>query len=389
LWGGVRLELLLWRWSTLVQITSDLMIAVFFVALARSVGRSELRPWVLAWVANLLALSVTIVFWLLQPQSLLAFTVIAWSYIFTKTLFVVLLVVGAAGFLARPAVRAPYRKMLAAIAAFAVVGAVASGSIPRLGVFEATTIAACLATGAAFLIAKKPPAYGWLVAGFVARSLLALAEAVAAIAQLASDEMSKSSAIASFLAAASSFDTGAEWMIVLGCVLTLYRTIQQELTQSNGELSTAKEELQALLVRDLLTGVFNRRSLSAIMRESHVSGATILFFDLNDFKSINDVHGHHVGDECLKRFARALQESFRSGDHVVRYAGDEFVVIATDLDPVDTDTRIQRVRSKLQPGPADVPRIGFSVGRAVLPVHGDPDEALRAADQAMYRDKAA
>ena len=383
------MELLLWRWSTSVQITSDLMIAVFFIVLARSVGRSELRPWVVAWLANLAALSVTIVFWLAQPKSPVAFTLISWCYIFFKTLFVVLLVGGTGGFPVRDSPAISHRKIALAVAGFAVLGAIGARSISWLGVIEATTIALCLAVGATWLIAKKPPAYGWLAAGFVARSLLACAEAAASTSQLASADPANAALVASFLAAASSFDTGAEWMIVLGCVLMLYRTIQQELTQSNRELSTAKEELQALLDRDLLTGVFNRRSLAAILRESQLSGATILFFDLNDFKAINDFHGHHVGDESLKRFARALQESFRSGDHVVRYAGDEFIVIAAGIEAAEVDLRIHRVRAKLQAGTADGPRIGFSVGRAELPVHGDPDEALRAADLAMYRDKAA
>lgn len=384
----MAVELLLWRWSTAVQITSDLMIAVFFVVLARSVGRSELRPWVAAWLFNLAALSVTIVFWLVQPQAAIAFTLIAWSYIFFKTAFVVLLVVGVGGFFPSRATVA-YRKIALAVALYSVCGAVASRSIPWLGAIEASTIALCLAAGAFILVAKKPPAYAWLAAGFVVRSALAIAEATASGSQLATSDPAIAAPVASFLAAASSFDTGAEWMIALGCVLTLYRTIQHELTIANSELISAKEELQALLDRDLLTGVFNRRSLSAILRESQLGGATILFFDLNDFKSINDAHGHHVGDDCLKRFARALQESFRAGDHVVRYAGDEFIVVATGIEPGEVDLRIHRVRAKLQSGVAEGPRIGFSVGSAELPAGGDPDAALRAADLAMYRDKAA
>ena len=68
------------------------------------------------------------------------------------------------------------------------------------------------------------------------------------------------SGLSTFLAAHSSFDTGAEWMIALGCVMTLHRAIQQELAQSNQELRAAQEELHDLLHRDQLTGVFNRRS---------------------------------------------------------------------------------------------------------------------------------
>jgi diguanylate cyclase (GGDEF)-like protein len=384
------MELLLWRWSTSVQITSDLMIAVFFVVLARSVGRAELRPWVNAWLANLVALSVTIFFWLAPPPpSSLAFTVVCWLYICSKTTFVVLLVAGTAGFLDRAPVRMPYREIVAGVALFSLFAAFGARSISLLGTIEATTIAICLSVGAAFLSMKKTPAYVWLGAGFVVRAALAVAEAAAYALQLSSGELSRSQTVASFLAAASSFDTGAEWMIALGSVLTLYRTIQRELTQSNQELHAAKEELQVLLDRDLLTGLFNRRSLPPILAESQATGATILFFDLNDFKAINDSYGHHVGDECLKRFARALQESFRTGDKVIRYAGDEFIVVAPGTEPVDLAERIERVRILLRSLPAEGPRFGFSVGVADLPVQGDPEEALRAADKAMYRDKAA
>jgi diguanylate cyclase (GGDEF)-like protein len=258
-----------------------------------------------------------------------------------------------------------------------------------LGVLQATTIAVCLVGGAVFVGRNKTPAYGWLAIGFLVRAALGAAEALAYVAQASTGSGISAGSVSTYLASHSSFDTGAEWMIALGCVLTLYRTIQQELTDSNAGLQAAKEDLQSLLDRDLLTGVFNRRALPAVLRESQASGATILFFDLDEFKKINDTHGHLVGDECLKRFARALQESFRAGDHVIRYAGDEFIVVVPDIDAADVAESIERVRGHLRFMPADGPRIDFSVGQAQLPAQGDPDAALRAADEAMYRDKAA
>lgn len=190
-----------------------------------------------------------------------------------------------------------------------------------------------------------------------------------------------------FLASHSSFDTGAEWVIALGCVLTLYRAIQQQLTQSNLDLLAAQEVLQGLVDRDPLTGLENRRGLPAVLRGAWPTGATLLFFDLNDFKLINDSYGHQAGDDCLRRFARALEASFRPGDHVIRYAGDEFVVVAGAAEPSQVLERVKRLRERLRAARAEGPEIRFSVGHAYLPAHGDPEAALRAADEAMYREK--
>jgi len=111
--------------------------------------------------------------------------------------------------------------------------------------------------------------------------------------------------------------------------------------------------------------------------------------DIDHFKRVNDTYGHQAGDECLKRFAQALQASFRSGDFVVRYAGDEFVVVAAALGADERRACIETVRGHLRFRPTDSPHIAFSVGHAQLGLDVDPDATLRAADEAMYRDKAA
>ena len=381
------MELLLWRWSTSVQITSDLIIAVFFVVLARSVGRSELRAWVGAWLANLVALAVTIVFWLLQPRAPLVFAVVCALYVFAKTMFIALLAIGSIAFTARRRTRVPYAGLAIVVAVFAVLGGMFAQVIDQLGMLEATTICLCLAAGAVFVCIEKPPGYAWLATGFVVRAALAAAEAFAYAEHASSGGTSGSPLFATFLASHSSFDTGAEWMIALGCVLTLYRTIQQELIRSNSDLHAAQRELQTMLDHDQLTGALNRRSLPAMLRDAQTTGAAILFFDLDGFKKINDTLGHHAGDACLCRFAQALQERFRAGDRVMRYAGDEFLVIASGTDPMDIDARIAAVRDCMRAVPNEIPRVDFSVGVALLPPGGDAEAALRAADEAMYRNK--
>jgi len=147
--------------------------------------------------------------------------------------------------------------------------------------------------------------------------------------------------------------------------------------------------LQELVDRDPLTGLSNRRALPEVLRNVFDTGATILFFDLNDFKGINDSYGHQMGDEHLKRFARILQASFRPNDHVIRYAGDEFVVVAQSDDPSQLLDRVERLRERLKFERADGPPIKFSVGHAYLSANGDAEAALRAADEAMYKEKSA
>src|SRR6266852_1013165 len=128
------MELLLWRWSTTAQITSALMIAVFFVVLARSIRRVEMRPWVGAWLWNLAALLVTIIFWFFQPTSKIAFVVLRGGYFLSKTMFVVLLTAGAFRFARqRPSV-ALRRAAIACLVLYAVIAAFLADTIDRIGV---------------------------------------------------------------------------------------------------------------------------------------------------------------------------------------------------------------------------------------------------------------
>jgi diguanylate cyclase (GGDEF)-like protein len=382
------MELLLYRWSTGAQIVSALMIAAFFLTLTRSVRRVELRPWTQAWLANLVALLATVAFWFLQPNSPIAFMLLRFGYFFGKTLFAILLAVGAWAFVRARVGKRTRKRLVAAALIFAAVAAYFVDSINKIGVIQSALTAGLLLAGAGILVAKRPYGTGGLTAGLIVRAILGVIESIAYGSQLFPNTWSSSRGIAFFLAAHSSLDTGAEWIIALGCVLTLHRTIQLELTKANDDLRSAQKVLQDLVDHDVLTTLPNRRVLPAALRAAFSTGATLLFFDLNDFKSINDAYGHQAGDDCLKRFAHTLQSSFRPDDQVIRYAGDEFVVVANGALPEQVLPHLDRLRDRLRFERRSGPDIEFSVGYSYLAAGGDPEAALREADAAMYDVKA-
>ncbi len=381
---------MLWRWSTTAQVTADLMIALFFVVLARSTPRVELRPWAQAWLANLGAVAIAVLYWAWQPQAEWLQGLLRWAYLYLKLVFLLLMLVGALGFCSRWRLRLPLRRLLAGTALFAAVACLlVARDIPTLGFTATVLITLAMLSGVVLLLRERPPGWEWLAGGFLIRAVFAGAGIVTFAGEALAQPWAQTALVKTFLASHSSFDTAAEWMIALGCVLMFYRSIQQELALSNAELVTTHATLQELVDRDALTGLANRRTLPPVLDHARLNGATILFFDLNDFKAINDGWGHHVGDDCLKRFAGVLRESFRPGDHIVRYAGDEFLVIAPGMTPEALGERIDAARKKLHDAGGYGPRIHFAVGLAWLPPGGDPDATLRAADEAMYREKAA
>jgi diguanylate cyclase (GGDEF)-like protein len=384
------MELMLWRWSTTVQLSSLAIIAVFFAVLSRSVRSAELRWWVLAWCANFVALGITLGYWYLQPPDW-SFPFVRAFYVSAKTAFVLFLMEGAWS-LKRPGRRLfRPRYLLPLFAGYALLSALVISTVNQVGIVQHFTMGLLLAIGFG-LILKRPRDAGltWLAAGFLGRSVLSFVEAAAYALQLApADAVAPAlrAATATFLAAHSSFDSGTEWLLALGCVLALSERAQRELRRYNRDLLDAQEGLRKLVDRDPLTGLANRRSLDEIFRRVRPEGATLLFFDLDDFKQVNDWHGHQAGDDCLRTFAAALGESFRSADVLVRYAGDEFLVVARGLDESQAEERIQLVRQRLGKARGDGPLVTFSVGISTLEAGGDPEAALKAADESMYRAK--
>jgi diguanylate cyclase (GGDEF)-like protein len=176
-----------------------------------------------------------------------------------------------------------------------------------------------------------------------------------------------------------------------------------ELEQMNAHLeetvAARTAELQELLMRDVLTGLPNRRALMQALPEAMARASrlgkpcAVLFLDMDGFKQINDTRGHEEGDELLRQFGTRIMNSIRETDMAARLAGDEFVVILEMLgDESDAANKADFLLSQLSrpfilnSGSVEV---GASIGVALQMPHQVPDPArlLARADQAMYEAK--
>jgi diguanylate cyclase (GGDEF)-like protein len=180
-----------------------------------------------------------------------------------------------------------------------------------------------------------------------------------------------------------------------------------ELALRNDQLQTANRQLREASVTDPLTGLGNRRALHETVEgmlfaaragdPNGVAGTrfVLMMIDLDRLKPINDQHGHEAGDRVLAQVAESLRAVSRASDTVVRWGGDEFVMLCRDADMVIASTLAERVRAALSKqifrvGDGAVARTSCSIGFAPYPFvpdapeHLDWEDSLALADAALY-----
>lgn len=156
----------------------------------------------------------------------------------------------------------------------------------------------------------------------------------------------------------------------------------------------SEEMVRYLAYHDTLTGLANRVMLDSALHEAivdakrHGDTVGVIFLDLNDFKPVNDTHGHAVGDNVLREVADRIAECVRENDTVARLGGDEFVVVlprlASALDLPAVARKIDRaVRAPMQVCGRDI-CVSGTIGMALYEDGDGPDELLTKADRVMY-----
>jgi diguanylate cyclase (GGDEF)-like protein len=203
------------------------------------------------------------------------------------------------------------------------------------------------------------------------------------------------------------FEITVSRQLVLG-LFTLLTLLNTYIVTRRIELRRVREKLisstiQNELVRlqsftDPLTEIYNRRSLEEMAGRfmSHArrihKPLTFALIDVDRFKQVNTRFGHLTGDFVLAELATLLRSSVRGSDAVVRYGGDEFLIILANTSATDTDKVVERIRAYLrdwnQAGHLDKFEVTLSIGIAEWSDGKTLDEVLDVADQNMYAQKA-
>lgn len=183
--------------------------------------------------------------------------------------------------------------------------------------------------------------------------------------------------------------------MALGMQLMSFEDMTYELRMSHRRLVATEEELRDLITRDALTGCRNRRFFDDVIgrelarHRRYNIPLSLLFIDVDQFKIINDNLGHEAGDQVLQRVAGFLAQKIREADYVFRWGGDEFLVLMS-CRVQQAERKAAELKAAFQIShTAGLPAgVGLSIGCAEVPLGtSDVMEAVREADEEMYRDK--
>lgn len=161
------------------------------------------------------------------------------------------------------------------------------------------------------------------------------------------------------------------------------------------DASEANERLQELAYHDPLTGAANRILLKKVFAERKkrkVDSIALLFFDMNDFKYINDTYGHDVGDQLLEKVVSRVSRELQNSDILCRLGGDEFVILLSNRDKIELDVLSRQIQSVLEE-PLNINhhmiKVSASIGTAYTTevVNSNLEDMIRVADGDMYDSK--
>ena len=160
------------------------------------------------------------------------------------------------------------------------------------------------------------------------------------------------------------------------------------------QLNASLQQIEHLAVTDSLTDTYNRRKFDEIIAEEHDNGKnkkppfSLIMFDIDYFKRVNDKFGHSVGDEVLKQLCRLIRGLIRQGDLLIRWGGEEFILLLPATEMKEAEPFAERVRLEVEQ--ETFPKVGqitISLGVAQLREGDSIDDLIKRVDNSLYKAK--
>lgn len=154
-------------------------------------------------------------------------------------------------------------------------------------------------------------------------------------------------------------------------------------------IKNSANNLKNMSERDYLTGLINKRTLEAILNNKKSISMVIAICDIDNFKKINDMYGHNIGDEVLKKVAEAFKNNTNKKDVVCRWGGEEFVIVSFNIPRSEFLHKIQNIKTQINKEFINVKNqtVNFTMTYGISDIGNDKISLIKQADERLYKGK--
>ncbi len=377
--------------SLVIQSSGVVLVALLSFFLTRSIRRTFLDYWTIAWLCLSVSLGCLLIGF--NRPSLQSFFYS--SYLLLEYAFGFMFLTGCRNY--ANGARLNRRHLYLLIPAVVVAGAAPQLTRDFNVIFtpHAAIIAGLFAT-AYFVLAQRrrgAPSPGLRVMSF---ALILLTLDFLHYVPIFAYSVISGSLPLSYLKYTSIYDLILEILLGFGSVMVVMEDVRREVEAANRDLTAARDRLEILARMDPLTEAFNRHAFCSLVdrnedaARSEVSGCAVVI-DMDNLKPINDSLGHSAGDSAIRAVAGAIRSVIRSYDLLFRWGGDEFLILLFNLTGTEVRARIEGLNAALAgillPGSRSPVRITVSFGIATFSSMKEIEQAIEHADTNMYAHK--